>query len=181
MAGEWSPIRRDNLSPTDGLNPDHAEAARSHRTRERRPGVSVDKHAQSMLRARVEGREPFERCHSGGAASSHAYRQASRPTADVSRGQLSLSRALPRYQRRSAVPRSYLRHPPMVGNRRAAIVGRQQDVVDASLQAKDARMRVLLEGANLGPISLSDDPSADAEGNEQDLGELLRYLLGEGS
>jgi SNF2 family DNA or RNA helicase len=54
-------------------------------------------------------------------------------------------------------------------------------LVDASLQAKDARMRVLLEGANLGPISLSDDPSADAEGNDQDLEELLRYLLGEGS
>ncbi|HEX9730756.1 MAG TPA: DEAD/DEAH box helicase [Thermoanaerobaculia bacterium] len=54
-------------------------------------------------------------------------------------------------------------------------------LADASLQAKDARMRLLLEGANLGPISLSDDPSADAEGNEHDLEELLRYLLGEGS
>lgn len=54
-------------------------------------------------------------------------------------------------------------------------------LVDASLQAKDARMRLLLEGANLGPISLSDDPSADAEGNEQDIEGLLRYLLGEGS
>ncbi len=54
-------------------------------------------------------------------------------------------------------------------------------LVDTSLLTKDARMRLLLEGANLGPISLSDDPSADAEGNEQDLEELLRYLLGEGS
>ncbi len=54
-------------------------------------------------------------------------------------------------------------------------------LVDASLLAKDARMRVLLEGANLGPISLADDPSADAEGNEQDLEKLLRYLLGEDS
>jgi SNF2 family DNA or RNA helicase len=54
-------------------------------------------------------------------------------------------------------------------------------LVDASLRTKDARMRLLLEGANLGPISLSDDPSVDAEGNEQDLAELLRYLLGEGS
>jgi hypothetical protein len=54
-------------------------------------------------------------------------------------------------------------------------------LVDASLQAKDARMRLLLEGANLGPISLSDDPSVDAEGNEEDLETLLRYLLGEGS
>lgn len=52
-------------------------------------------------------------------------------------------------------------------------------LVDASLLAKDARMRLLLEGANLGPISLSDDPSADAEGDEQDLEALLRYLLGE--
>ena len=54
-------------------------------------------------------------------------------------------------------------------------------LVDASLLAKDASMRLLLEGANLGPISLSDDPSVDAEGNERDLEELLRYLLGEGS
>ncbi|WP_176722224.1 SNF2-related protein [Candidatus Thiosymbion oneisti] len=54
-------------------------------------------------------------------------------------------------------------------------------LVDTALQAKDARMRLLLEGANLGPISLSDDPSADAEGDEQDLEALLRYLLGEGS
>jgi SNF2 family DNA or RNA helicase len=52
-------------------------------------------------------------------------------------------------------------------------------LVDASLLAKDAAMRRLLEGANLSPISLADDPSADAEGNEQDLKELLRYLLGE--
>ena len=54
-------------------------------------------------------------------------------------------------------------------------------LVDASLRAKDARMRLLLEGANLGPISLADDPSVDAEGNDQDLEELLRYLLGKGS
>jgi len=54
-------------------------------------------------------------------------------------------------------------------------------LVDTALQAKDARMRLLLEGTNLGPMSLSDDPSADAEGNEQDLEALLRYLLGEGS
>ena len=42
-------------------------------------------------------------------------------------------------------------------------------------------MRLLLEGANLGPISLADDPAVDAEGNDQDLEELLRYLLGKGS
>ena len=54
-------------------------------------------------------------------------------------------------------------------------------LVDDSLMAKDARMRLLLEGTNLGAINLSDDPSVDAEGNELDLKELLRYLLGEGS
>jgi hypothetical protein len=54
-------------------------------------------------------------------------------------------------------------------------------LVDGSLLAKDAMMRQLLEGANLGPISLDDDPSVDAEGNEQDLDVLLRYLLGEGA
>jgi hypothetical protein len=54
-------------------------------------------------------------------------------------------------------------------------------LVDTSLLTKDARMRLLLEGANLGPISLADDLSVDAEGNEQDLEELLRYLLGEDS
>jgi SNF2 family DNA or RNA helicase len=53
-------------------------------------------------------------------------------------------------------------------------------LVDASLLAKDARMRLLLEGANLCPINLADDPSADAEGDGHDLEELLRYLLGEG-
>lgn len=52
-------------------------------------------------------------------------------------------------------------------------------LVDASLKDKDARMRLLLEGANLGPINLSEDPSVDAEGNEDDLETLLRYLLGE--
>lgn len=52
-------------------------------------------------------------------------------------------------------------------------------LVDASLQAKDARMRLLLEGANLDPISLSNDPSVDAEGDKEDLEVLLRYLLGE--
>lgn len=54
-------------------------------------------------------------------------------------------------------------------------------LVDASLQAKDTQMRLLLEGSSLGPISLSDNPSVDAEGNEQDLKDLLRYLLGEGA
>lgn len=59
--------------------------------------------------------------------------------------------------------------------------GTIDQLVDASLRAKDARMSLLLEGANLGPILLADDPATDAEGDEQDLEELLRYLLGEGS
>ena len=54
-------------------------------------------------------------------------------------------------------------------------------LVDASLLQKDATMRVLLEGANLGPIHLADDPSVDAEGTDEDLEGLLRYLLGEDS
>lgn len=54
-------------------------------------------------------------------------------------------------------------------------------LVDASLLLKDATLRVLLEGATLGPISLADDPSVDAEGNGRDFEALLRYLLGEGA
>jgi SNF2 family DNA or RNA helicase len=53
-------------------------------------------------------------------------------------------------------------------------------LVDTSLLTKEGRMRLLLEGANLRPISLADDPATDAEGNKQDLEDLLRYLLGEG-
>lgn len=52
-------------------------------------------------------------------------------------------------------------------------------LVDQSLKAKSGRMRQLLEGAELAPINLADDPAVDAEGNEQDLNALLRYLLGE--
>lgn len=52
-------------------------------------------------------------------------------------------------------------------------------LVDQSLDAKSARMRQLLEGAELSPIYLADDPATDAEGNHQDLEALLRYLLGE--
>lgn len=52
-------------------------------------------------------------------------------------------------------------------------------LVDQSLEAKSDRMRQLLEGAELAPINLADDPAVDAEGNEQDLSALLRYLLGE--
>ena len=52
-------------------------------------------------------------------------------------------------------------------------------LVDQSLEAKSDRMRQLLEGAELAPINLSEDPTVDAEGNEEDLAMLLRYLLGE--
>ena len=40
-------------------------------------------------------------------------------------------------------------------------------------------MRQLLEGAELVSINLSEDPVVDAEGNEEDLAALRRYLLGE--
>ena len=52
-------------------------------------------------------------------------------------------------------------------------------LVDDALTAKDSRMRLLLEGAELGPINLADDPSTDAEGDREDLDRLLHYLLGE--
>jgi hypothetical protein len=52
-------------------------------------------------------------------------------------------------------------------------------LVDASLLAKEAVMRELLEGAELRPLEQSADPADDAEGTEQDLAALLRYLLGE--
>jgi hypothetical protein len=52
-------------------------------------------------------------------------------------------------------------------------------LVDASLLAKEARMRELLEGADLQAIAMSADPSVDAEGTSEDLAALLRYLLGE--
>jgi SNF2 family DNA or RNA helicase len=52
-------------------------------------------------------------------------------------------------------------------------------LVDASLTAKDAIMRQLLEGAVLRPIGQCADPADDAEGNLQDLDALLHYLLGE--
>jgi hypothetical protein len=51
-------------------------------------------------------------------------------------------------------------------------------VVDAALLQKEARMRELLEGAELRPIHLSQDPTDDAEGDPEDLALLLRYLLG---
>ncbi|MDK1346389.1 DEAD/DEAH box helicase [Streptomyces sp. 378] len=59
-----------------------------------------------------------------------------------------------------------------------------RDTVDAlvenSLASKARRMQQLLEGAELLPINLSDEPAVDAEGTEADLESLLRYLLGRG-
>ncbi|SCE18784.1 SNF2 family N-terminal domain-containing protein [Streptomyces sp. DvalAA-14] len=52
-------------------------------------------------------------------------------------------------------------------------------LVEASLTSKSRRMQQLLEGAELLPIDLSEDPSVDAEGNQEDLESLLRYLLGQ--
>jgi SNF2 family DNA or RNA helicase len=50
--------------------------------------------------------------------------------------------------------------------------------VAAALEQKEARMRELLEGAELRPIHLSPDPAVDAEGDQEDLALVLRYLLG---
>jgi SNF2 family DNA or RNA helicase len=52
-------------------------------------------------------------------------------------------------------------------------------LVDASLRAKEAVMLELLEGAEIRPLQQNEDPAADADGTEQDLAALLRYLLGE--
>jgi SNF2 family DNA or RNA helicase len=52
-------------------------------------------------------------------------------------------------------------------------------LVDESLREKEARMRELLEGANLAPVGQSEDPLEDAMGSTDDLSRLLRYLLGE--
>ena len=40
-------------------------------------------------------------------------------------------------------------------------------------------MLELLEGAEILPLQQNEDPAADADGTEQDLAALLRYLLGE--
>jgi hypothetical protein len=52
-------------------------------------------------------------------------------------------------------------------------------LVDLALIGKETRMRQLLEGAELAPIDLANDPSVDAEGDDADLLALLRYLVGE--
>jgi SNF2 family DNA or RNA helicase len=52
-------------------------------------------------------------------------------------------------------------------------------LVDASLQRKEANMLRLLEGAELAPLGLNEDPIIDAEGDSEDLASLLRFLIGE--
>jgi SNF2 family DNA or RNA helicase len=52
-------------------------------------------------------------------------------------------------------------------------------LVEAAIERKSTQMRQLLEGAELAPIAVSDDPADDADGDTADLAALLRYLLGE--
>ena len=52
-------------------------------------------------------------------------------------------------------------------------------LVDLSLALKEQNMRQLLEGAELAPLQSLEDPLESAEGTVRDLGDLLRYLLGE--
>lgn len=52
-------------------------------------------------------------------------------------------------------------------------------LVAAALGRKARLMQTLLEGAELLPVGLSENPATDAEGDDTDLAELLRYLLGE--
>ena len=51
-------------------------------------------------------------------------------------------------------------------------------LVDEALARKESRMRLLLEGAELAPLGLDPDPVVDAEGDEEDLAALLRFLMG---
>ncbi len=52
-------------------------------------------------------------------------------------------------------------------------------LVDRALSRKEATMSQLLEGAELHPIGVSQNPLESAEGNDEDLADLLRFLLGE--
>lgn len=63
----------------------------------------------------------------------------------------------------------------------ATIEGRDKvdQLVDAALRSKEQAMKQLLDGSELRPLELSPDPQMDAEGDDDDLGDLLRYLLGE--
>jgi hypothetical protein len=63
----------------------------------------------------------------------------------------------------------------------ASIDGRPtiDQLADASLRRKENAMRQLLEGAELRPFDLPSNPLDAAQGDEEDLGELMRYLLGQ--
>jgi SNF2 family DNA or RNA helicase len=52
-------------------------------------------------------------------------------------------------------------------------------LVDAALLQKEGTMLQLLQGAELASFNPSEDPLESAEGDDQDLAALLRYLLGE--
>lgn len=52
-------------------------------------------------------------------------------------------------------------------------------LVDQSLIRKEQTMAQLLEGAELEPLGSSEDPLESAEGDTEDLSNVLRYLLGE--
>lgn len=52
-------------------------------------------------------------------------------------------------------------------------------LVAVALQRKSSLMQTLLQGAELLPVGLGEDPAVDAEGDDTDLAELLRYLLGD--
>jgi len=53
------------------------------------------------------------------------------------------------------------------------------DAIDFVLRRKEVRMRALLEQAEISSLGMSQDPITDAEGSEEDLAVLLRFLLGE--
>lgn len=63
----------------------------------------------------------------------------------------------------------------------AALAGRItiDQLVDQSLIRKERTMGQLLEGAELAPLGSPEDPLESAEGDTEDLNNLLRYLLGE--
>lgn len=63
----------------------------------------------------------------------------------------------------------------------ATVGGRStiDQLADASLRRKEDAMKRLLEGAELRPFNLPSSPLDAAQGDEEDLGELLRYLLGQ--
>jgi hypothetical protein len=52
-------------------------------------------------------------------------------------------------------------------------------LVDQALQRKETKMKRLLEGAELLPFEMSEDPLDTAQGSKEDLADLLRFLLGE--